>query len=80
MPSTSSAPGSSDVLELAQWFVPGRHSSLVDLLASACGAWAGILLVVLQGRYFEVSQGTSTRGGSFGGSINPLGSREALGT
>jgi VanZ family protein len=34
-------------LEIAQLFIPGRSSELIDFFASSAGAWAGILLAWL---------------------------------
>jgi VanZ family protein len=37
----------SGALEVAQLFIPGRSSRLIDFYASSLGAWSGITLVLL---------------------------------
>ncbi len=39
--------GAAAVFELIQRLIPGRHSQLIDWLASSSGAVAGVLVVVL---------------------------------
>jgi VanZ family protein len=37
----------SGALEVAQLFIPGRGSKLIDFFASSAGAWTGVMLVLL---------------------------------
>jgi VanZ family protein len=37
----------SGILEIAQLFIPGRGSRLIDFFASSAGAWTGVMLVLL---------------------------------
>jgi VanZ family protein len=43
-------------LELAQHWIPGRHSQIIDFVASSAGAGLGIVAVVIKDRWYRLSQ------------------------
>jgi len=43
-------------LELAQHWIPGRHSQLIDFVASSVGAGLGIVALAIRDRWYALSQ------------------------